>query len=229
MRPKPALAILVLSAALAADAIGAEGFKFSEPDDADRAESEARQDRIADQLSTPCRADLKGKKIMVVIGETRSNGVISRAAAELWPAFPGDQHAAARARAADVHAGGDPQADRAGRDRRLLSERPGRRAGGVQETGRELRAARPDLVASRPQSADERQPGVGEHGFHPDRQQRQDHLRRAGAVELVRGRRRRAHGADARQRKRRRGGGQAVCGLLHAMPVSPVPRRPAPR
>lgn len=68
--------VIFLFAALAADAIAAEGFKFSQPDDADRAESEARESRIAEQLSTPCRADLKGKKIMVVIGETRSNGVI---------------------------------------------------------------------------------------------------------------------------------------------------------
>ena len=64
----------------------AEGFKFSEQDDADRAESEARQSRIAEQLSTPCRADLKGKKIMVVIGEraverldrTRSSRITAR-------------------------------------------------------------------------------------------------------------------------------------------------------
>ena len=74
MRPKPVLAIFV--AALTAVAAGAEGFKFSEPDEADRAENQARQSRIAEQLSTPCRADLKGKKIMVVIGEVRSNGVI---------------------------------------------------------------------------------------------------------------------------------------------------------
>lgn len=77
MRPNPVFAILVLFAAPAADALGAEGFKFSQPYDADRAENEARQGRIAEQLSTPCRADLKGKKIMVVIGEVRSNGVIS--------------------------------------------------------------------------------------------------------------------------------------------------------
>ena len=77
MRPKPVFAILLILAALAAGpAAAAEGFKFSEQDEADRAESEARQSRIAEQLSTPCRADLKGKKIMVVIGEMRSNGVI---------------------------------------------------------------------------------------------------------------------------------------------------------
>ena len=77
MRPKPAFAILFILAALAAGpAAAAEGFKFSEQDEADRAESEARKSRIAEQLSTPCRADLKGKKIMVVIGEMHSNGVI---------------------------------------------------------------------------------------------------------------------------------------------------------
>jgi len=77
MRPKPVFAIFSILAALAAGpAAAAEGFKFSEQDEADRAESEARQSRIAEQLSTPCRADLKGKKIMVVIGEMRSNGVI---------------------------------------------------------------------------------------------------------------------------------------------------------
>jgi hypothetical protein len=76
MRPKFVLATLLTLAALAAGPAGAEGFKFSQPDEADQAESEARQSRIAEQLSTPCRAALKGKKIMVVIGELRSNGVI---------------------------------------------------------------------------------------------------------------------------------------------------------
>jgi acid stress-induced BolA-like protein IbaG/YrbA len=56
---------------------GAQGFKFSQPDEADRAEQEARENRIAEQLSTPCRAELKDKKIMVVIGERQSNGYIA--------------------------------------------------------------------------------------------------------------------------------------------------------
>jgi hypothetical protein len=68
---------LVLFAAIPANLATAQGFKFSQPDDSDRIENEARQDRIADQLSTPCRAGLKDKKIMVVIGERQSNGVIS--------------------------------------------------------------------------------------------------------------------------------------------------------
>jgi hypothetical protein len=76
MRPNPVVALFAILAALAAGSACAEGFKFSQPDEADRAESEARESRIAEQLSTPCRADLKGKKIMVVIGELRSGGVI---------------------------------------------------------------------------------------------------------------------------------------------------------
>jgi hypothetical protein len=68
---------LVLFAAIPANLATAQGFKFSQPDDSDRIENEARQDRIADQLSTPCRAGLKDKKIMVVIGERQSNGVIA--------------------------------------------------------------------------------------------------------------------------------------------------------
>src|SRR5436309_4731352 len=72
-----ALAIFVVLIPLATGPAAAQGFKFSQPDDSDRIENEARQDRIADQLSTPCRAGLKDKKIMVVIGERQSNGVIA--------------------------------------------------------------------------------------------------------------------------------------------------------
>jgi hypothetical protein len=63
-----------------ATAAGAQGFKFSQPDEgarADRAAEEARKQRIADDLATPCRADIKGKKIMVIIGQVDSGGTIS--------------------------------------------------------------------------------------------------------------------------------------------------------
>ncbi|TMH04704.1 MAG: hypothetical protein E6H67_10305 [Betaproteobacteria bacterium] len=72
-----ALAIFVVLIPLATGPAAAQAFKFSQPDESDRIENEARQDRIADQLSTPCRAGLKDKKIMVVIGERQSNGVIA--------------------------------------------------------------------------------------------------------------------------------------------------------
>ena len=134
-------------------------------------------DRIAAQLSTPCRADLKSKKIMVVIGEVQSNGYIAAQQQNYGPHF---QAINARLRSlglAHVHAGGDPRADRAGRDRRLFQERSGRRAERVEAARRELRAARPHLGAGDAQSDDERQPGVGEHGVHALRQRRPDHLR----------------------------------------------------
>lgn len=68
----------VFLALAAATALG-QGFKFSNPDpsqEADRAAQAAREDRIAYELSTPCRAELKGKKIMVIIGERQSDGYI---------------------------------------------------------------------------------------------------------------------------------------------------------
>ena len=54
----------------------AQRFSFSQPDDSDKQEQAARAARIASDLSVPCRADLKNKKIMVVIGERRSNGFV---------------------------------------------------------------------------------------------------------------------------------------------------------
>ena len=76
--PSPrAHALVVLVALLAAGPVAAQGFKFSQPDDNAKMEEAARQDRIAYELSTPCRADLKGKKIMVIIGEEQSNGYIT--------------------------------------------------------------------------------------------------------------------------------------------------------
>jgi len=74
---RPVLAhIAALAFALAVSPAFAQGFKFSEQPDEEKAEREARENRIAVQLSTPCRADLKNKKIMVVIGEERSDGYI---------------------------------------------------------------------------------------------------------------------------------------------------------
>jgi hypothetical protein len=87
MRLGHLFALLAVLAALAYGPAAAQGFKFSQPDDADRAEQEARQSRIAEQLSTPCRATLKDKKIMVVIGERRSNGVVAAQQQNYGPHF----------------------------------------------------------------------------------------------------------------------------------------------
>ena len=77
MPSKTTRALLALGLVVAAASAAAQGFSFSQPDDSDRREREAREERIEDDLSTPCRADLKNKKIMVVIGETLGNGFIS--------------------------------------------------------------------------------------------------------------------------------------------------------
>jgi acid stress-induced BolA-like protein IbaG/YrbA len=81
MTARYALSLLSLLLPLAAGPIAAQDFKFSQQDAldkaADKAEADARQSRVAAELATPCRADLKGKKIMLVIGEVQSNGVIA--------------------------------------------------------------------------------------------------------------------------------------------------------
>lgn len=76
MRPKHALVMPVIVFALTTSLVAAQGFKFSQPDETDRIENEARQDRIVQQLSTPCRASIRDQKIMVVIGERQTNGII---------------------------------------------------------------------------------------------------------------------------------------------------------
>jgi hypothetical protein len=81
------IAILLLSALPPASPVRAQGFKFSQPDTAAQQEEAARQDRIAAELSTPCRADLKGRKIMLIIGEVQSNGYISAQQQNYGPHF----------------------------------------------------------------------------------------------------------------------------------------------
>lgn len=67
-------AVVALSLAVAVSAAGAQSFKFSQPDESDRLEREARAARVTDLLSTPCRQELRDKKIMVVIGERSTDG-----------------------------------------------------------------------------------------------------------------------------------------------------------
>ena len=87
LRPRYARAMAILFAQLLCAAAGAQGFKFSQQDDSEAQEQQARESRIAEQLSTPCRAELKNKKIMVVIGERRSNGVIAAQQQNYGPHF----------------------------------------------------------------------------------------------------------------------------------------------
>ncbi|HEX6136445.1 MAG TPA: hypothetical protein VF059_02225 [Casimicrobiaceae bacterium] len=74
MKARSALSVLLLVAATST--ASAQGFRFSQPDDSAQREAAAREERIARDLSEPCRAELMNKKIMVVIGERQSNGYI---------------------------------------------------------------------------------------------------------------------------------------------------------
>jgi hypothetical protein len=76
MKRGRAKALAAMLAAVATGVAFAQGFRFSEPDDSAAREAAARDERIAQDLSVPCRAELKNKKIMVVIGERQSNGAV---------------------------------------------------------------------------------------------------------------------------------------------------------
>ena len=74
---------LCIGAALCALALSplgasAQGFKFEKDPGAQQqaAESAARQGRVAENLSTPCKDAIKNKKIAVIIGEEQTNGVV---------------------------------------------------------------------------------------------------------------------------------------------------------
>jgi hypothetical protein len=79
--------VLLLLAPLTVGVAAAQGFKFPNPDAPQQAEQAARADRIAYELSTPCRADLKGRKIAIIIGEQQSNGQISAQQQNYGPHF----------------------------------------------------------------------------------------------------------------------------------------------
>jgi hypothetical protein len=62
----------------------AQGFKFSNEDKSQQTEKAERQRRIETQLSTPCREQIKNRKIMVLIGE-EVNGVVQARQAAFSP------------------------------------------------------------------------------------------------------------------------------------------------
>ena len=80
------LSILLLLAATSGT-LRAQGFRFSQPDDSAEREAAARDERIARDLSVACRTDLLNKKIMVVIGERQSNGIIEAHQQNYGPHF----------------------------------------------------------------------------------------------------------------------------------------------
>jgi hypothetical protein len=68
----------------AASTVQAQGFKFSNEEQADNAAQAERQAKVQAQLAMPCRDKIKNQKIMVLIGEDR-NGVVSASQASYSP------------------------------------------------------------------------------------------------------------------------------------------------
>ena len=87
--------VVQMSAAAAAlglaAAVCAQGFSFSKEEEARKANEQAREQArgqaIAEKLSTPCRDQLKDKKIMLIIGEQQSGGGISANQQNYGPHF----------------------------------------------------------------------------------------------------------------------------------------------
>lgn len=78
--------ILLFAWLAAATAAQAQGFKFSNEDQADQAAEADRQANVQSLLATPCRDKIKNQKIMVLIGEDR-NGVIFASQGSYGPHF----------------------------------------------------------------------------------------------------------------------------------------------
>lgn len=72
--------------ACVAGQVGAQGFKFSNEDNAAAKEAAERDARVGALLSTPCRDKIKNRKIMVLIGEEK-NGVVQAKQASFSPHF----------------------------------------------------------------------------------------------------------------------------------------------
>jgi hypothetical protein len=69
--PAPFRTFAAALLALATGIATAQGFKFSNEEDAEKAREAERQGKVRAQLATPCRDKIKNQKIMVLIGESR--------------------------------------------------------------------------------------------------------------------------------------------------------------
>jgi hypothetical protein len=86
MRRKTLGVAVAVSLALLPAALAAQGFKFSNEDKAQKEAEAQRNQRIAEQLSTPCLERIKNRKIAVLIGE-EVNGVVQAKQAAFSPHF----------------------------------------------------------------------------------------------------------------------------------------------
>jgi hypothetical protein len=76
MNPGYRMAAILAATCFAATGL-AQGFKFSQEDEAAVANEQERQQAIDAWLSTPCRDQIKNRKIMLMIGERHSGGRVT--------------------------------------------------------------------------------------------------------------------------------------------------------
>ena len=224
------LPLMTLLTVTSVDPLHAQGFSFSQPDDTDKQEQAAREARIADDAvgTLPRRAqgqeDHGGDRRAAV--ERLHRG----AAAELRRALPGDQQAAAGARAcAPTRPRRSAARSRRPRSTRISATTPTRRSSASRRLGASfvLRGLISSQATPNPMMA-VNQVSVN-MGFTLTGEQRPRDLRHRGEFELLCGLGRPAHGADARQREGRRGRREAVRRLLPQCGASRSSRARRPR
>lgn len=72
--PHPLLILLLACTALSG-AAQAQGFKFSNEDQTEKAQEAEQQAKVQAMLATPCRNKIKNQKIVVLVGESRNGSV----------------------------------------------------------------------------------------------------------------------------------------------------------
>jgi hypothetical protein len=72
------ISVLLCAAVMSPFGVSAQDFKFQTDPGAERqaAEAKARDARVAENLSTPCKQAIKDQKIALILGEEQSNGVV---------------------------------------------------------------------------------------------------------------------------------------------------------
>jgi hypothetical protein len=70
-----ALLSVLFACTFSASAAQAQGFKFSDADQEEKAEEAEKQAKVRALLQTPCRDKIKNQKIVVLIGESRNGNV----------------------------------------------------------------------------------------------------------------------------------------------------------
>ena len=78
--------LVVAPVALIASPAWAQGFKFSNEDNAQKAADAERKGQVDAMLAAPCRDKIKNQKIMVLIGESR-NGAVQAGQSAFSPQF----------------------------------------------------------------------------------------------------------------------------------------------